>query len=101
MARHPNQASPLVRNRDDETQGADTKGDSAEKTAKLTTMDGMYFFRRGVGAGGTPGSFKVRYVISESVSEPYTVLLLLAGLMLCGKRPVDAARSRVRPEPSG
>lgn len=72
-----------VKFRDDETQGDATRGDTAEKSAKLTKdAAGDYFFRRNVAAGGTPGSFKVRYVVSESIPEPGALLLATSGGLL-------------------
>ncbi len=56
-----------VKYRDDEVQGDDTRGDTAEKRAKLTKNGGDYFFRQ---VAGGAGAFKVQMGVSETIDVP-------------------------------
>jgi hypothetical protein len=56
-----------VKYRDDEKQGDDTKGDTAEKRAKLTKDGADYVFRQ-VGLG--TDDFKVKMGVSETIDLP-------------------------------
>lgn len=71
-----------IKYRDDEHQGDDTKGDTAEKKALISMNGNKWVFR----ADGSNTDFEIKVAISESIPEPATFILLTFGLALLTRR---------------